>query len=129
MLTDATIIQHTIVLNSDPAPDWDSFVPWGQQLLQQIFTIAETPESVNQNSANNSTQNNAKNNAKNGAKSSDSGADRHMLRFTFSGQQFSLNLESYSDSIWIAAEEPAATSQMPALLMIITTIISNHRQD
>ncbi len=86
-------IHDTLVITPNINLDWDAFVPWAKQLLniEQI----------------------------NGVKTIDSGADRHLLSFTFMQQSFSLNYEHYSDSIWFEPQEPAATPYIDELLLVL----------
>ncbi len=100
LIQEAQQIENSIMLTCHNPPDWDSFVGWGQNLLRALSAQAaiEVTSQV------------------------DSGADRHMLSFTFNQLRFSLNHEAYSDSLWIATEEPAATAQLPALLTLLQAI-------
>lgn len=115
MIVNASITNNnnTIGLISQTPVDWDAFIPWANQLLHQILNIDNFPITVDKQPTEDKFF-------------TDSGADLHMLRFTFQQQQFSLNYEAYSDSIWIAPEVPAAATALPALLSIVTTIIDNN---
>jgi hypothetical protein len=86
--------QHnTINLRPTPYPDWDSFIIWGQNFLQNI----QGTQNVTHNS----------------------GADLHMISFHFMSLRFSLNYESYSDSIWIESDESAAATLIHELSALI----------
>jgi hypothetical protein len=86
-------IQNTLVITPHINLDWDTFVPWAKQLLNS--------EQIN------------------GVKTIDSGADRHLIGFTFRQQSFSLNYEHYSDSIWFEPREAAATPYIDELLWLL----------
>lgn len=88
-------VENTLIIDPQEKPDWDNFIAWGQKLLNHP-TLHCTSEY-------------------------DSGADKHKLNFTFVQQRYSLNYESYSDSVWIEAEEPAAVKQLEALLTIMVS--------
>ena len=77
-------------------PQWDEFIPWAEAFLSQL--ALNSPFETNE------------------------GADRHMLVFTFNRARFSLNYESYCESVWIAAEEEAALTQLDALELQLKTI-------
>jgi hypothetical protein len=95
MKNDITRKKNSLVFNLQPCPDWDSFVPWAQELLQCSNICL--PNNV------------------------DCGADRHMITFTFLQNRFSLNYENYSNSIWIETDEPSAIDKLDALLTTIVT--------
>lgn len=89
--------QMIIEFNLQPAPDWDDFIPWGKNLIAKL-----------QNSQFNQL---------------DTGADRHKLTFTFAQNRFSLNYETYSDSIWIEADEPNANDGIAQLQTAIAILL------
>ena len=95
MNNDITRQQNSLIFNLQSNPDWDNFEPWAQELLQccNIDLLNST----------------------------DSGADRHMITFTFLQNRFSLNYENYSNSIWIETDEPSAIDKLDALLTTIVT--------
>lgn len=71
-----------IEIDIQPLPYSEEFIEWGKSFLSN--NQLQAPIDVSE------------------------GADRHMLVFTFNSVRFSLNYESYSESIWIAPEEAAA---------------------
>lgn len=48
------------------------------------------------------------------------GADRHMMRFHYKNNGFSLNFEHYSESIWITPEGIDATALLPQLSVLLS---------
>ena len=81
--------QSSLTLYPNPTPQYDDFALWGQKLIAQC----------------NDCQFNHL----------DTGADRHKLTFTFSQNRFSLNYETYSNSIWIETDEPNAIGTLEQL--------------
>lgn len=89
-----TKAQDFLQLEVEPFPEWHEFSSWGTQLLSQAGL--NSPLDINE------------------------GADRHMLIFTFNQVRFSLNYESYSESVWIASEELASDEHLDALKTLLT---------
>lgn len=81
--------QDNLLLQLASLPQWEEFIPWGKAFLDKLEL--NSPVDVSE------------------------GADRHMLVFTFNRSQFSLNYESYSESIWIAPLDMASVEQLDAL--------------
>lgn len=50
-----------------------------------------------------------------------SGADRHQCRFSYAQQNFNLNFEHYSNSIWINGEGVAAEQLLAVLVHYFLT--------
>ncbi|ALO43374.1 DUF3630 family protein [Pseudoalteromonas phenolica] len=78
-------------------PEADEFSFWGQIFLNHnTISILETSE----------------------------GADRHQIRFCWQGQNFNLNFEHYSDSLWISSEGIEAELLLEPLQLFLLSTFS-----
>lgn len=52
------------------------------------------------------------------------GADRHQIRFGWQGQNFNLNFEHYSESLWISPEGVEADALLTKLQLFLRSTLS-----
>ena len=81
----------------DTFPESDEFTFWGKIFLNhEAFSILETSE----------------------------GADRHQIRFCWHGQNFNLNFEHYSESLWVSPEGVEAELLLEQLQLFLLSTLS-----
>ena len=52
------------------------------------------------------------------------GADRHQIRFCWHGQNFNLNFEHYSESLWVSPEGVEAELLLEKLQLFLLSTLS-----